>query len=94
MITSYELKNALFYELDLEPYIQNTDSLDIKTTKEWTVRIFKRVHSFISKGCFTPYFMRTLSICSPISENSLKNIECMFCKMIITILEGSLKEIE
>ncbi|XP_063406389.1 uncharacterized protein LOC134690351 [Mytilus trossulus] len=94
MITSYELKNALFYELDLEPNIKITDCLDIKTTKEWAVRIFKRVHSFISNGCFTPYFMRTLSISSSTCENSLKNIECMFCKMIITILEGSLKEIE
>ncbi|XP_052095962.1 alpha-latrotoxin-Lt1a-like [Mytilus californianus] len=95
MVTSYELKNALFYELDSEtnlPCLQNKDNLDIKMTREWTIRIFKRVHSFIENGCFQPYFMQTLSIYSAPCENSLKNIECMFCNMIVAILGGSLKE--
>ena len=90
LITSYMLKNALLYELEMEEPQPSPEMMDIQLIKEWTVRIFRRLLVVFRADTFPAYFLPRQQLIVP-SESDVKTlgeITCVFCKMIISLLEG------
>ena len=96
LITSYMLKNALFYELELQqPLSLDDHATKVSVTREWTVRIYRRLQQFLENGFFAPYFLPNRSIIPPSHPRfeTMNEIACTFCKIIASILDGSVYEL-